>query len=526
MKTTRQKAFEERIDRLKRENQKLKDKLSGLKDEKSSIQKELRDLRKLLNDIPGAVLLVQGEKVILSNKVAWKQLGYTEKEMLNCDLLSLLHPRSSELFATVLQNWASGKPVPDRFEVYMCNKDGRALCCELNWRKIRFQGQSALLFNVMDLDQRKRDEKNLRQSQKFSAIGRMASVLGQDIERGLETFKNYRVLFQDVESITDKEVIRSLRRFDAALEMGTSILQRLNCLTKPENDESEIVFFDPKDIIREAVAFTQPTWQEVGNGRINVNTYLRTSSPIEGHPLEIRDALVIMILNAIDAMPDGGEIYLTTEENSGFSWIYIQDNGIGIPADIKEKIFDPFFTTKDDSSMGLGLSLADAIIDRHDGEIEVITEEGQGTTFIIKVPLSDRPVPSMVRKSRNNIKDSNILIISGGNMDTDLLTQMFVVKGGKIFSAYSCSEGIKLLRKKGFDLVVADIDVLDFERSGIVSVVRKMKKSIPFALVNSGNHEMSSQISAKLNVDLVIERPMEMNSIASLISEAMEDRNQ
>jgi len=103
---------------------------------------------------------------------------------------------------------------------------------------------------------------------------------------------------------------------------------------------------------------------------------------------------------------------------------------------------------------------------------------------------------------------------------------MFVVKGGKIFSVYSCSEGIKLLRKKGFDLVVADIDTLDFERSGIVSVVRKMKKSIPFALVNSGKDETPSQISAKLNVDLVIERPMEMDSIASLISEAIADKSQ
>ena len=525
MKTTRQKVFEERIDRLKREKQQLKDKLSALRNEKSSIQKELRNLRQLLNDIPGAVLLVQGEAVILSNKTAWRQLGYTEKEMLNCDMPSLLHPRSSELVATLRQKWVSGKPVSDRFEVYMCKKDGSALCCELNWCKIRFHGRSAFLFNIMDLDQRKRDEKELRQSQKLSAIAGMASVLHQNFKRELEAFENYRVQFQDVESVTNKEVIRSLRRFDAALEMGNSILKRLNCLTKPENDESEIVFFDPKDVIRDAVAFTQPIWQEAGNGRINVNTYLRTLSLIKGHPLEIRDALVIMILNAIDAMPDGGEIYLTTEENFGFSWIYIQDNGIGIPDDIKDKIFDPFFTTKENSSMGLGLSLADAIIDRHDGEIEVISEEGQGSTFIVKIPLADRPVPSVVKKARNNIKDSNILVISGGNMDTDLLTQMFVVKGGRVFSAYSCSEGIKLLRKKDFDLVVADIDTLDFELSGIVPVVRKMNKDLPIALVNSGKNERSSQIAGKVDADLMIDRPMEMDRIATLISEAMADRN-
>jgi hypothetical protein len=374
----------------------------------------------------------------------------------------------------------------------------------------------------MELDQRKREEKKLRQSQKINAIARMAWVLGQDFKRGLGLFKDLCLQFQDVESVPDKEVIRSLRRFDAALEMGDAVLQRLNCLIRPENDESEFVSFDPKDAIRDAVAFTQPTWQKAGNSCINVKTFLRAKSQIEGRPMEIRDALVIMILNAVDALPDGGEIYLTTEENSGGLWIYIQDNGIGIPPNIKENIFDPFFTTKNDASMGLGLSVAHAIIDRHNGEIEVITEEGQGATFIVKIPLSDRPAPSMVKKTRNNIKDSNILVISAGNMDTDLLTQMFVGKGGRVFSVYSCYDGIKLFRRKDIDLLVADIDTLDFQLSGIVPFVRQMKKDVAIALVNSGKTQGSSQMAENLGVDLMIKRPMEMGSIALRISEAME----
>lgn len=522
MKTARQKVFEERIERLKRDNQKLKENLSALKKEKQSILKELKDFRALLKEIPGAVLLVQDGKVVLSNENAWRQLGYTEQEMVGCDLASLLHSRSSEFFESIYRNWASGKYVPDQYEVYMRRKDGRAFCCEVNWRKIRFHKRQAFLLNVMGLDHRKREEKSKRQSQKLNTITRMISMLSRDIRRRIDFFKDLSVQLQDVVPTKNYEVIRSLRRFDAIMEIGENLSHRMNCLTKSENYEADVVLFSPKDVIQDAVAITQPKWQEDGNGRIKINTYMRTISPVEGYPEEMRDAFISIILNAIDALPDGGEIYLTTEENSGFAWIYIQDNGVGIRDDIQDRIFDPFFTTEKDRNTGLGLSLADAIIDRHGGEINVISQEGQGATFIVKLPLSDRPAPSLEKRGTNNIKESKILIITGGNIATDLLTQMFLMKGGKIFSAYSCSEGLKLLRKKKFDLVVADIDTLDFQLAGIVPKIRRMKTEIPIALVNAMENGRSAKIFENLDVDLVIERPMEMDRIALLISDVLE----
>ncbi len=521
MKITRQKVFEERIERLKRDNRKLKENLSALKKEKQSILKELKDVRTLLKEIPGAVLLIQDGKVVLSNENAWKQLGYTEQEIMNCDLPSLFHSRSSELFESIHRNSVSGKHVPDQYEVFMRRKDGSAFCCEVNWRKIRFQRRRAFLINVMGLDRRNREEKSKRQSHKISTITRVISMLSRDIRRRIELFQDLSLKLQEVVPTKDNEVVRSLRRFDAIMEIGENLSKRMYCLTKFENNEADVVLFNPKDVIQDAVAITQPKWQDGGNGRIKINTYMRTISQIEGYPDEMRDAFVSIILNAVDALPDGGEIYLTTEENSGFAWIYIQDNGVGIRDDIQDKIFEPFFTTEEDRNTGLGLSMADAIIDRHGGEINVISQEGQGATFIVKLPLSEQLAPSLEKRGKNNIKESKILIITGGNIATDLLTQMFLMKGGKIISAYSCSEGLKLLRKKKFDLVVADIDTLDFQIVGFVPKIRQMKKEIPIALVNAmGNGD--SKILEKLDVDLVIERPMEMDSVAFLISEVME----
>ena len=127
------------------------------------------------------------------------------------------------------------------------------------------------------------------------------------------------------------------------------------------------------------------------DAEISIKTYLRKLAPVRGNPKEIQNVFQSMISNAVEALPNGGEIYLTTEEDSDFAYVYIQDNGLGIPEEIRCKIFDPFFSTKSGSSLGLGLSMANAIVGQHRGEIEVMSNEGQGTTFIVKLPLAKKP---------------------------------------------------------------------------------------------------------------------------------------
>ncbi|MBW1900723.1 MAG: PAS domain S-box protein [Deltaproteobacteria bacterium] len=520
MDIVQKKAFKNRVDSLKRENKKLSEKLAVLRKEKQLVQRDLRDAHRLLAEIPGPVILVQGQNIVFTNEMTWNLLGYTEEELLSHELFDLVHPRSSEYVRTTVQKLSSGKPVPDQFEVYMRRKNGTSLCFEAHWKKIRYHGRTAFLYNMTRLDQRKKEEKKSSQSQKIKAIARMASWLSRDFEKGFKIVDAHFSEFLGMESVVDKKVIRSLRRLEAGMEIGNHISLRLNCLTRLENDPSVIALFDPKKIVKDAVAITRPLWKEDSHAQITVKTYLRTLSPVEGYAEEIRDAFVNMILNAIDAMPGGGEIYLTTEEDSGFARIYIQDGGTGISEEIKDKIFDPFFSTK--GGRGLGLSLAYAIITRHGGEIELISQEGQGATFIVKLPLFQKPAASSkAKRGKNRIRDSRILFVSAGSIASDLLTQEFVSKGGKVTTVYSCMEGLKLLRRKIFDLIVTDIDTPDFEVANIVDKIKKIKRGVPIVLLNAGENGRPTNTLKKLGADLIIERPLEMGRITSLISETI-----
>jgi PAS domain S-box-containing protein len=528
MTTRQQQNLENRIEKLKVQNLTLRENLNALRKENKSLEKALRDTRKLLKDIPGSVVLIQDGKIILMNETARDLLGYAEEEILGRNFLDFIHPDSIEYVKNLHERRLSGKPVPDDYETYLVTRGGENLCCEFRVKKIRYQGRTAFLFDITGLDQRKQKEMRILRSRKMKALNRMATGLGREFNRFLSMLDEHGLGTQGVEPFAGKDLIRLMRKIEVARERGNFIIEQLSCLTMTQNERSDIVLLDLKKTVQNVVAATRPKWKgdiKDPGVRIDVKTYLRALSPVKACPREIQDALVSIMLNAIDALPEGGEIYLTTEENNGFAHVYVQDNGVGIPDDIKDKIFDPFFTTKDESRMGLGLSLAYAIIDRHKGEIEVMSQEGQGATFIVKLPLAPKTPPSKAKGARKKIRDSNILIIADEGIVKDLLSQLLVSKGGRVTTVSSVMECLKLLKKNRFDLVIADLDTPNLDAPVIIPKIKNMDKSLAVTLVNALEEKGRSRALKKMGADLVIGRPLDMDRALSLISGVLAKRS-
>lgn len=513
------------VENLKGKNQTLRERLACLRKENQVLQKALKDSRRLLNDMPGAVVLVKEGKIIFTNQTAWKKLGYTQEEFLERHFINFVHPDSVEYVRNLHQRRISGKSVPDKYEAYLTTKNGEPLFCEVRLRKIRYQGRRAFLLHLTDLDQKKQREEELVRSRKLEAIVRMGLGLSREFKQCLSPLRESPLFIEKIESLGVPGITESLKRIEAVTEKAELITQQLDCLARVEKEKSDLVLFDLRKVLKEAVSITRPNWDGAvmsGGGKVHLKTYLRMLSPVEGDPKEIKAALVSIISNAVDALSGGGEIYLTTEESSGFAHVYVQDNGPGIRDDIKDKIFDPFFTTRADSRTGLGLSLAYAIITRHGGEIEVMSQEGRGATFIIKLPLARKPSSSKSRRTKKRVKDSHTLIIGDDGMVNDLLSQIFVSKGGKVTSASTGVAGFKLLKKNKFDLVIADKNTPYLELSKIIPKMKKIDRTLPIALVNADEERGKSLDSLKaLGADLVIGRPLDADRILSLVSKTL-----
>ncbi len=227
-------------------------------------------------------------------------------------------------------------------------------------------------------------QEQLIRSEKLAAIGQLAGGVGHELRNPLGAIKNavYYIKGKVAKSeLAQKEsrVMEFLDIADDEISSANKIISDLlgfSRVGKPAVSPARI-----EKVIEGALSYT--TIPE----NIELTKKLDASLPeVEIDTDQIRQALVNIIINAAQAMPDGGKLTISSRERDKFLEVEVTDTGSGIPQEVMDKIFDPLFTTRA-KGIGLGLAVCKAIIDRHEGHIEVKSKVGKGTTFTIKLPL-------------------------------------------------------------------------------------------------------------------------------------------
>ncbi len=510
--------------RIREENRGLREKIAGLRKESGGLQKELQNTWKLLDHIPGSLILVQHEKILFANETARRETGYTRNELLSMEVSDLLGSDSVSS-ALSIHSRKTGNPAPLHHpETPLKTKDGQILSAELRVAKTLYRGKTTFLFHIISLDQRKAEERRRRQSAKAEALLRMASVFRRELDLCDSLLKEGISRNQGPGAYGDA-ARRSLQGIEAIRQKETLLSQHLRCLARTEYEPSELTLVDLKGVINTAVEIASPG--ATGGSRpdadpVTIHTFPRSPSRVYGCGRELQDVFANIILNAVEALPDGGDVYLTTEEHSGFAHIYIQDNGVGMPEAIIGKVFDPFFSTKDGSWRGLGLSLSHAIIDRHQGEISVISQEGRGSTFIVKLPLA-RDVASLIKTAapRKGFRDSHILIIGEEGVLTDIFYTLFADRCGGVTVSSSYKEGLRLLRDTPVDLIIADQKSFRTDTGKIIGRMKELRPDLPVVLINAGGTSDSRGTQEKTGADLIVGRPLDVDRFVSQVAGLM-----
>ena len=251
--------------------------------------------------------------------------------------------------------------------------------------------------------QRKRTEEILLRSEKLKALGGMAGGIAHDFNNLLTIILgNAQLLEKGLKRYKLEEIKRRLRIIVQTASEGGETVRRMRYFTQRGISGKGFTMIDLNKIIRDALRSTSPRWKdeaEVRGATIKIKERLGKLPFLLGSRTELMEVLTNFIFNAIEAMPQGGEIRIKTEAKENEVLLYFTDTGQGISKEIKDKIFDPFFTTKGPQSSGLGLSVSYGIIGHHQGEIKVDSIEGKGTTFTIGIPIP-LEVPSGKRKPK------------------------------------------------------------------------------------------------------------------------------
>ncbi|MBC7316914.1 MAG: response regulator, partial [Chloroflexi bacterium] len=218
---------------------------------------------------------------------------------------------------------------------------------------------------------------------------------------------------------------------------------------------------------------------------VYVETHLGEPALVHGNPSELRRVISNLILNAVDAMPEGGTLTIQTGREGDWNWVRVTDTGVGIPPEVAAHLFTPFFTTK--GGTGLGLTVSKAIVQRHGGEISFESAPGHGTTFCVRLPVAgDVGNPSSAgsknRPEKRLRQGCRVLVVDDEPVVRELLKRLLERLGQVVTLVSSGREALTLLHEGSFDLLVTDLGMPDISGRQVAHEARALHPDLPIIL--------------------------------------------
>lgn len=360
--------------------------------EMKRLQKELEiseaRYKDLVENSPLMIHSVNADRYFLDvNKTELDILGYTIEEMRNKRIEDIVPEEFKENVKRHVERVI--RECRSRVEAQLIAKDGRRIDIEISATGLYDPVTSEFVRTrgfVRDITEIKRLQSELMNSEKLALIGKMSSTIAHELRNPLVPIGGFaRLLFKRLaqEATLRKYADVIIKEIDR-MEM---LLHDILYFTKEIKPEPQSVNLN--EIINDLLYFYNETFTDKN---IELNVHLSPDiSLISIDRSKIRQALINLLSNAVDAMPQGGILSVESiekeKDDKHYIVVTIRDSGPGIQEDVKKKIFEPFFTTKI-HGLGLGLTLTKNVVEAHGGEIEVESEEGRGTTFIISLPVS------------------------------------------------------------------------------------------------------------------------------------------
>jgi CheY-like chemotaxis protein len=275
-------------------------------------------------------------------------------------------------------------------------------------------------------------------------------------------------------------------------------------------------------LVEEIVEVTRSRWKDEAQSKgVHYDMAVETTPipAISGDPSEIREALINIILNALDAMPEGGRVVLRTAVEGELVTCAVTDGGVGMSEEVRQRIFDPFFTTKGERGTGLGLSVVYGIISRHNGEIDVQSRPGQGTTFTLRFPLGEavgaEAPPRPVLRSRVKAR---ILVIDDETEVGDILTDMLTGDGHTVVCCVEAESALALFAREPFDVVITDLGMPGLSGWAVARLVKQRRPNTPVVMITGWGDRIDPGEAEARGVDYVVAKPFKREQVREILA--------
>jgi len=222
----------------------------------------------------------------------------------------------------------------------------------------------------------------------------------------------------------------------------------------------------------------------------------------------------------VDAMPKGGTITLSTQEDIDGATVSIADTGMGMTPEERERCLEPFFTTKGEHGTGLGLAVVYGIVQRHRGTIEITSEKGVGTTFAIRFPATAEAEEAAKPEIERLDRTLRVLVVDDQEIICELIAEYLHTDGHSTACAFRGDEALEIFRKGTFDLVITDQAMPAMNGAQLAVAVKQHSPETPVILLTGFGDEMLAVGGHPPGVDMVVGKPISHADLRQAVFQA------
>ncbi len=534
------------LDMLNREQQRqeAQDKLN---DAYHTLQMNEVKYRTLFESANDGILLLENGRFVDCNQYAEALFGRARSDLLGRSPAGLSpaqqpNGRSSEEWAEELVQAALGGH-PQHFEWTHLHPDSTLLHVEATLNAVAIDGRPCVQVVLRDIRDRLRAEaereqlhRSLFQAQKMEAVGKLAGGVAHDFNNILTVIKGNAEL---LDSTVPPDAEDCLREIQKAAERAKGLTRQLMAFSRKQALDPQVLR------INQLVESMQKMLIRLIGEDVALALELAPDLPsVKVDPGQVEQVIMNLVINARDAMPDGGRITVQTASRvlapedvhhikdareGAFVSIRVRDTGVGMPASILDQIFEPFFTTKDrDKGTGLGLAVVYGIVRQHNGFVTVESAPGQGAQFEVFLPVCDEAARQeearihSVKADRG--KGERILVVEDEKNLRVLAVRMLTEQGYEVLAADSAEEAVQVFEKERGRVDLLFVDVIMTGESGVklVERLRSVHPSLPVLLTSGYSDEKahSDELAAQ-NLPL-LNKPYDLNTLFHRIREILD----
>ena len=375
-------------------------------------------------------------------------------------------------------------------------------------------------------------QQRVMQQERLRALGQMASGIAHDINNALAPATLYTQSLLERDSSLSHEAKGYLVVIQRAIEDVANTVARMKEFYRRREPQLAHTSVDLNHILEQVIDLTRARWSTMPQERgIVIRTQIIPAADVPvivGAAGEIRDALTNLVLNAVDAMPQGGTLTLRTQSEPDQVQVEVTDTGIGMDETTRTRCLEPFFTTKGERGTGLGLAMVYGMLERHGGEIQIESKPGEGTSIRLIFPRA--PTAAVGADGRGIFlapgpsRPLRILFVDDDPIMLKSMRDILEQDGHVVVVADGGQRGIEAFRAahergEGFAVVITDLGMPHVDGRTVAAAVKSAAPDVAVILLTGWGHRLLAENDVPPGVDRVLSKPPKLAALRLALAE-------